>query len=92
VTTYCTKLGSPVFTCSLDTEVAFDDVPDVLFKKVVGVIPDYGWLMLIGGYTNITVQIKWYSGLNKPFKLCKGTYRGGLSLAFAFQFIVPRFG
>ena len=42
VITYCTKRGSPVHTCSLDAEGAFDVVPDAIsFQKAVNVILDH---------------------------------------------------
>ena len=51
VISYCNKRGSPVYTCSLDAEGAFDAVPhDILFYKVIGVIPDHCWLMLVRWY------------------------------------------
>ena len=34
--TYCIDKGSPVFTCSLDAQGAFDEIPhSILFKKSI---------------------------------------------------------
>jgi hypothetical protein len=54
VISYCTKRGSPVYTCSLDAEGAFDAVPHaILFQKALKVIPDHCWLILVKRYRSI---------------------------------------
>ena len=59
VFSYCTKRGSPVYTCLLDAEGAFDAVPhSVLFKKALNVIPDHCWRVMVHWYISITVRIK----------------------------------
>ena len=36
VISYCTERGSPVYTCSLDAQEAFDAIPHpVLFRKAI---------------------------------------------------------
>lgn len=86
VISYCTKRGSPVYTCSLDAEGAFDAVPHaVLFRKAMDVIPDHCWLLMVNWYRSITVQIKWGSELSGIIKVTKGTRQGGLSSPFLFN-------
>jgi len=71
---YSTKRGSPVYTCSLDAEVAFDAVPHaILFQKAINVIPDNCWVIMVKWYRSIYVQVKWSSILSEPTKICKGT-------------------
>ena len=42
VISYCTESGSPVYTCSLDAQGAFDAIPHpVLFRKAIDVLPDH---------------------------------------------------
>ena len=42
VISYCTERGSPVYTCSLDAQGAFDAIPHaVLFQKAMDVLPDH---------------------------------------------------
>ena len=83
---YCTKRGSPVYTCSLDAEGAFDAVPhSVLFKKALNVIPDHCWRVIVHWYRSITVCIQWNGKLSDSIKVCKGTRPGGLSSPFLFN-------
>ena len=57
---YCTERGSPVYTCSLDAQGAFDAIPHaVLFRKAMDVLPDHGWMIIVNWYRAICVQIKY---------------------------------
>jgi len=59
VITYCTKGGSPVYTCSLDAEGAFGAAPHaILFQKAINIIPDHCWVIMVKWYRSISVQVK----------------------------------
>jgi len=83
VISYCTKRGSPVYTCSLDADRAFDAVPHaILFQKAKYVIPDHCWVIMMKWYSSMCVQVKCVSILSEPINDCKGTRQGGLSSPF----------
>ena len=83
---YCVKRGSPVYTCSLDAEGAFDAIPhDILFRKAMNVISDHCWMMLVNWYRAISVRIKWGSEISEPIAVRKGTRQGGLTSPFLFN-------
>ena len=80
VFSYCTKRGSPVYTCSLDAEGAFDvHSHSVLEKTALNVVPDHCWRVMVHWYSSITVRIKWNGKPSDSIKVCKGTRQGGLS-------------
>ena len=86
VFSYCTRRGSPVYTCSLDAEGAFDAVPhDILFQKAINAVPDHFWRIMVNWYSSITVRIKWNSQLSDTIMVCKGTRQGVLSSPFLFN-------
>ena len=86
VISYCTERGSPVYTCSLDAQGAFDAIPHpVLFRKAIDVLPDHCWMIIVNWYRAIYVQIKWGSALSEPISVHKGTRQGGLSSPFLFN-------
>ena len=83
VISYCTERGSPVYTCSLDAQGAFDAIPHaVLFRKAMDVLPDHCWMIIVNWYRAICVQIKLGSALSEPISVHKGTRQGGLSSPF----------
>ena len=83
---YSCNRGSPVYTCSLDAQGAFDIVPhSVIFYKTINVIPDYCWAAMVTWYNSICVKIRQDNLLSKPIKICKGTRQGGLSSPFLFN-------
>ena len=83
---YCTKRGSPVYTCSLDAEGAFDAIPhNALFYKAIDVLPDHCWRIVVNWYKTMYVQIKWGSEMSELIQVCKGTRQGGLSSPFLFN-------
>ena len=44
VVSYTSTRGSTVYTCSLDAEGAFDDIPHcVIFEKASSVLPEHCW-------------------------------------------------
>ena len=48
VISYCTDNWSTVYTCSLDTQGAFDAIPHaVLYRKAMGVLPDHCWMIIV---------------------------------------------
>ena len=86
VISYCTERGSPVYTCSLDAQGAFDAIPHaVLFRKAMDVLPDHCWMIIVNWYRAICVQIKWGSALSEPISVHKGTRQGRLSSPFLFN-------
>ncbi len=83
---YCNKRGSPVYTCALDAEMAFDSIPhSILLEKASGVIPDIWWRILHKWYASLTVQVKWNNKLSKSVHIEKGTRQGGLTSPFLFN-------
>ena len=86
VISYCTERGSPVYTCSLDAQGAFDAITHaVLFRKAMDVLPDHCWMIIVNWYRAICVQIKWGSALSEPITVHKCTRQGGLSSPFLFN-------
>lgn len=78
--------GSPVYSCALDAEGAFDAIPhDVLFYKSADVIPDNSWRMLVYWYKRLTVLVKWENKISNHVRVLKGTRQGGLSSPFLFN-------
>ena len=62
---YCNANGSAIYTCALDAEMAFDGIPhSILLMKVINVIPDTWWRLLLTWYHNSQVQVKWNGKLN----------------------------
>ena len=86
VINYCNTRGSPVFTCALDAEMAFDGIPhSILLYKSMDVIPDLWWRILYKWYGVLHVQIKWNKQLSEPIRIEKGTRQGGLTSPFLFN-------
>lgn len=86
IITYCTKRGSPVFTCALDAKGAFDEIPhSIIFYKSMGVVPDQCWRLLVEWYKSISVKIKWTKKLSRPIRVTRGTRQGGLTSPFLFN-------
>jgi hypothetical protein len=86
VINYCIKHGSPVYTCSLDAQGAFDEVPhEILFMKANNIVPDHCWTLLVSWYQSMYVELKWANQLSQPIKVSKGTRQGGLSSPFLFN-------
>ena len=57
----------------MDIEGAFDGSPHpILFMKVIDVIPDMCWKLLLHSYNKINVRVK-CNGLGKLIPVCKGT-------------------
>ena len=82
----CVSKGSPVYTCSLDAEGAFDALPhSILLRKAEGVIPDDLWAMLANWYARLAVQTKWQDFVGPPMSVRRGTRQGGLSSPFLFN-------
>ncbi len=53
---YINKRGSPVYTCMLDAEMAFDGIPHGrLMHKAINIIHDRWWRILKGWYTDLFV-------------------------------------
>ncbi len=83
---YCVNRGSPVFVCSLDAEGAFDGIPHAVpFDKVMGIIPNIFWRILVLWYKGLTVMIKWNGKISEEISVFKGTRQGGLSSPFLFN-------
>ena len=73
VISHSVKRGSPIYSCSIDAEGAFDAIPfPVLFQKAIGVLPDPCWR-----YKNISVQVRWKGYLGKVIRVMKSTRHGG---------------
>ena len=86
VISYSTKRGSPVYTCSLDAEGAFDAIPHaILFHKAMDALPDHCWKMLVYWYKSLSVQVKWGDMLSHPIQVSKGTRQGGLTSPLLFN-------
>ena len=88
VISYCTERGSPVYTCSLDAQGAFDAISHaVLFRKAMDVLRDHCWMVIVNyWYRVICGPIKWGSVLSEPISVHKGTRQGGLfSSPFPFN-------
>ena len=86
VTTYCVDRGSPVFTCSLDAESAFDGLPHpMLFNKITNIVPDSPWRLLYFWYLNQDVIVKWNNSKSEPIPIQIGTRQGGLSSPYLFN-------
>ena len=80
VTAYFNDRGSAVYTCSLDTEGAFDAIPHVvIFGKLDGITPDYAWRVLYAWYRQMYVAIRLHGGLGQRLSVKRGTRQGGLS-------------
>ena len=87
VISYCNYNNSPVFVCNLDIEGAFDGLPNpILFMKVIDVIPDMCWKLLLDWYDRINVRVK-CNGLHvgKLIPVCKGTRQGWLTSPLIFN-------
>ncbi len=86
VMSYCVKGGTPVFSCSLDAEGAFDAIPHpVFFQKIMDILPAACWIIICSWYMKLTVQLRWNGSLSKPIRVMKGTRQGGLSSPFIFN-------
>lgn len=83
---YCVKQGSAVFSCSLDAQGAFDEIPHpILFDKCIGVLPDHCWRTLVCWYMDLSVRVKWGGEISHEIAISKGTRQGGLSSPFLFN-------
>jgi hypothetical protein len=86
VITLCRYEESPVYSCSLDAEGAFDALPhSILLRKAEDIIPDDLWCALHNWYSRLTVQVKWYGFIGDPMPVVRGTRQGGLSSPFLFN-------
>ncbi len=86
VINYCNTMGYPVYACSLDAEAAFDGIPHcVMVSKLIKVVHDMFWRILVYWYSRLIVQIRWQGALSKPIKISRGTRQGGLSYPFIFN-------
>ena len=69
--------GSPVYTCSLDAEGAFDAIPHVvIFGKLDGIVPDYAWRVMYAYYRQMYVTIRLHGALGQRLPVRRGTGRG----------------
>ena len=83
---FCNNRGSPVYSCSLDAEGAFDAIPHcIIFDKLSKLINDDWWCCIYNWYTNIYVKLKWNNIMSKIIFIKKGTRQGGLSSPFIFN-------
>ena len=86
VINYFNTRGSPVYTCALDAEMAFDGIPHcVLLEKALDIIPEPFWRIIYIWYKSLEVCIKHNGFISDPFKVCKGTRQGGLTSPFLFN-------
>ena len=78
--------GFPVYLCSLDAEGAFDSLPfAVLFSKIIGIVPDACWRVMLNWYRSMRVRIKWNFNLGSEITVERGTHQGGLTSPFLFN-------
>ena len=88
IITYCNNRGSPVYTCGLDVEKAFDGVPHcVLLHKSLGIIDDKWWRILYVWYHGSSAMVKHMGKLSQPFSLKAGTRQGGLTSPLLFNIV-----
>jgi hypothetical protein len=85
---YCNERGSPVFTCMLDAERAFDGIPScVLLYKAMFVLDISWWRTLYVWYQSATAVIKYMGKHSSPFNVEKGTRQGGLTSPLLFNIV-----
>ena len=85
---YFNNRGSPVYSCSLDAEKAFDAIPhSVLLYKASVVLKDHWWRLMFSWYTSLNAVVKWNNVLSQKFTLCMGSRQGGLTSPFLFNLL-----
>ena len=86
VINYSVNQGSPVYSCSLDAEGAFDAIPyDIIFEKLGDNVSNEWWRCLYSWYNNLSVRVKLNNKLGRTFVIRKGTMQGSLSSPFMFN-------
>ena len=89
---YANVRGSTIYTCSLDSEGAFNVIPHcVLFKKTSEVLPDYCWHLMVNWYKKLTVQTKWCKQFSEKISVCIGPGQGGISSPLLFNIFYQEF-
>lgn len=78
--------GSPVYTCSLDAEGAFDRIPhNVLLSTADGTIPDHCWRLLNTWYHDMHVSVRFRGASSKHIPINIGTKQGGITSPLLFN-------
>ena len=77
VSEHFNRRGSPVFTCSLDAQCAFDHIPhSMIFSKLDGELPDHVWRLLYRWYSSMYVTVRLNGSLGRRLRVERGVRQG----------------
>ena len=86
VSEHFNRRGSPVFTCSLDAQGAFDHIPhSVIFSKLDGVLPDHIWRLLYRWYSSMYVTVRLNGSLGWRLRMERGVRQGSITSPWKFN-------
>ena len=88
VSEHFNRRGSPVFTCSLDAQGAFDHIPhSVIFSKLDGVLPDHIWRLLYRWYSSMYVTVRLNGSLGRRLRVERGVRQGSITSPWMFNLV-----
>ena len=88
VSEHFSRRGSPVFTCSLDAQGAFDHIPhSVIFAKLDGVLPNHVWRLLYRWYSSMYVTVRLNGSLGRRLRVERGVRQGSITSPWMFNLV-----
>ena len=88
VSEYFSRRGSMVFTCSLDAQGAFDDIPhSVIFAKLYGVLPVHVWLLPYRWYSFMHLTACLHGSLCRRLRVERGVRQGSITSPWLFNLV-----
>ena len=88
VSEHFNRRGSPVFTCRLDAQGAFDHIPhSVTFSKLDGVLPDDVWRFLYRWYSSMYVTGRLNGSLGRRLRVERGVRQGSITSPCMFNLV-----
>ena len=88
VSEHFSRRGSPVFTCSLDAQGAFDHIPhSVIFAKLDGVLPNHVWRLLYRWYSSMYVTVRLNASLGRRLRVERGVRQGSITSPWMFNLV-----